>query len=62
VEGAVARYAHDGSGDVKPLVNSDSAYRLRVGVWRVLFDLDAPPDKAALMTVNAVRSRGDAYK
>jgi mRNA-degrading endonuclease RelE of RelBE toxin-antitoxin system len=62
VEGAVARYAHDGIGDVRPLVNSNFGYRLRVGDWRVLFDLDAPPEDATLMTVHAVRPRGDAYK
>lgn len=57
---AVTRYASDGSGDVKPLVGELGGFRLRVGDWRVLFDLDGPP--ATLMTINAVLPRGDAYK
>jgi mRNA interferase RelE/StbE len=45
------------SGDVKKLTNYSPAYRLRVGNWRVLFDIEG--DK---VTVYRVLDRKDAYR
>ena len=39
IEGALARYAVDGRGDVKRLTGRDGL-RMRVGDYRVLFDED----------------------
>jgi mRNA interferase RelE/StbE len=43
-------------GDVKRLVSYSIGYRLRVGDWRVLFDVQGP-----LIIVRAVRHRSEAY-
>lgn len=40
-------------------LKGDEGFSLRVGDWRVLFDMDAA---ARIITVVAVRPRGDAYK
>lgn len=45
------------SGDVKKLTNYSPSYRLRVGNWRVLFDIEG--DK---VTVYRVLDRKDAYR
>ena len=45
-------------GDVVRL-QASSEFRLRVGGWRVRFEVDR---SARLITVLAVRPRGDAYK
>ncbi|MCX7046945.1 MAG: type II toxin-antitoxin system RelE/ParE family toxin [Candidatus Sumerlaeota bacterium] len=44
-------------GDVKRLTNFTPEFRLRVGNYRVLFEIEAP-----VVTVYRVRPRGDAYK
>lgn len=44
-------------GDVKKLQGYLNAYRLRVGDWRVLFDMDAETIK-----VTNILPRGSAYK
>ena len=36
---AIEVFAETGRGDVKRLTDADSAYRLRVGEWRVRFRL-----------------------
>ena len=46
----------DLQGDVKRLVNYSPAYRLRVGDWRVLFDVDGPTLK-----IQRVIHRSKAY-
>jgi mRNA interferase RelE/StbE len=43
---------------VEPLAGSE-LFRLRVGVYRVLFSLD---DARDVLTVELVRTRGDIYK
>lgn len=43
-------------GDIKKLSDHDPAYRLRVGDWRVLFDVEK--DK---IVVYRIRNRRDAY-
>ncbi len=44
--------------DVKPLINERSAYRLRVGQFRILFDRD---DAARRLSIVDVKPRGSAY-
>jgi len=44
-------------GDVKKLTNYSPSYRLRIGNWRVLFDIEG--DK---VTVYRVLNRKDAYR
>lgn len=44
--------------DVKPMVGSDS-YRLRVGDWRVILDIDKDNKIISAYTLG---SRGDVYK
>lgn len=44
--------------DVRPLVGRTD-YRLRVGKWRVLMDVD---DENLAIYINRVGSRGDIYK
>ena len=53
----LTRYGNTGEGDVKMLTDRDGLYRLRVGRWRLFFDVD---------TINTVRihgidNRGEAY-
>jgi mRNA interferase RelE/StbE len=43
-------------GNVKPLVSYSIGYRLRVGDWRVLFDVEG-----TTILVRAVRHRSEAY-
>ena len=38
----LTRYGNTGEGDVKMLTDRDGLYRLRVGKWRLFFDLDSP--------------------
>ena len=47
------------SGDVAKKVGSQSMYRLRVGDYRVIFDMDR---KNMRITVLEIGNRGDVYK
>lgn len=44
--------------DIKKLVGR-SGYRLRVGDWRILFEKD---DEIRIISIEAIKARGDAYK
>ncbi len=58
VKQAVERFAAVGTGSVKKLQGVDPPeYRLRVGDWRVRFDLDA-----VTVRVLRVRNRREAYR
>jgi mRNA interferase RelE/StbE len=46
-------------GDVRPLKGEAGLWRLRVGDWRVLYQLDT---EHRIVDVTAVASRGSAYK
>ena len=59
IHGAVGRYAETSYGDVKRLHGSTSEYRLRVGEWRVRFELDR---RAQVLRVLHVLPRGSAYR
>jgi len=54
---ALTRYSEVGEGDVKRLTDRDGLYRLRVGKWRVFFDLDTQ----GCARVHAIDNRGQAY-
>ncbi|MDR0930718.1 MAG: type II toxin-antitoxin system RelE/ParE family toxin [Clostridiales bacterium] len=45
------------AGDIKPLKNYSSAYRLRVGDYRVLYTL-----KEDILKIDDILPRGSAYK
>ncbi|MGI8553769.1 MAG: type II toxin-antitoxin system RelE family toxin [Dehalococcoidia bacterium] len=56
---ALDRLAADfGSADVKKLSSGHSAWRLRVGRWRVILDLD---NKTGAINVTRVLPRDSAY-
>lgn len=60
IRDAVAMYALDPGDpkvDVRRVVGGDG-YRLRVGGWRCLFEVDA---EAELIRVYLIRRRGDVY-
>ena len=52
----IDRLRNDLAGDVKRLTQSTSEFRLRVGDYRVLFDVEGP-----LVVVRRVRHRREAY-
>jgi mRNA-degrading endonuclease RelE of RelBE toxin-antitoxin system len=54
---ALSRYGETGDGDVKLLTDRAGLYRLRVGKWRVFFDLDSP----ATIRIHGIDNRGQAY-
>ena len=56
--GDVAADPHGEQPQAKPLAGQ-SAYRLRVGDWRVLYDLDAGTET---LTVLDIRKRDEAYR
>jgi mRNA-degrading endonuclease RelE of RelBE toxin-antitoxin system len=53
----LTRYGNTGEGDVKMLTDRDGLYRLRVGKWRLLFDLDWPNT----VRIHGIDNRGQAY-
>ena len=57
---ALEAYAADQTaGDVVKLQGTVSTYRLRVGDWRAIFDID---EAAGTMTVTRVAHRRDVYR
>ena len=54
---ALTRFHDTGEGDVKALTDRSGLYRLRVGKWRVFFDLDVPGE----VRVHGIDNRGQAY-
>ena len=57
VTAALERFASTGHGDVKKLQGRPNDFRLRVGKWRVFFDLDTP----GTILVTGIDNRGQAY-
>ena len=56
VRSKIERLSHGLAGDVKRLTNFSPEYRLRVGDWRVLFNLDGDT-----IYVEHVSHRSEAY-
>ena len=54
---SLTRYGETGEGDVKMLTDRDRLYRLRVGKWRVFFDLDS----VDVVRIHGIDNRGQAY-
>jgi mRNA interferase RelE/StbE len=48
---------HDLAGDVKRLKGVSPSYRLRVGDWRVLFEIEG-----GIVVIHRVLNRRDAYR
>ena len=58
VQAAMERYAETGQGDVTKLQGEDG-FRLRIGDWRSLFDLE---DSTGAVVVFRVGHRRDIYR
>ena len=54
---SLTRYGETGEGDAKMLIDRERLYRLRVGKWRVFFDLDSPD----AVRIHGIDNRGQAY-
>ena len=53
----LTRYGNTGEGDVKILTDRDGLYRLRVGKWRLFFDLDT----LNTVRIHGIDNRGQVY-
>ena len=53
----IERMCNDLAGDVKRLTEMSPAYRLRVGDWRVLFEVEGD-----MIVVHDVKHRSKAYE
>ena len=58
IVGALEKLEDDLAGDVKRLTAFTPEYRLRVGEYRVLFEIERPNR----VVVHRVRHRGEAYR
>jgi mRNA interferase RelE/StbE len=54
----LARDPHASNSNVKKLTGRPG-YRLRVGDWRVIYDLD---DALRILTIERIGARGDVYR
>jgi mRNA interferase RelE/StbE len=54
---ALTNYGNTGEGNVKTLTDREGLYRLRVGKWRIFFDLDFP----GTVRIHGIDNRGQAY-
>ena len=45
-------------GDIKPLKGRDKLYRLRIGTYRVIFEVDHTEQMVYILTID---NRGDIY-
>jgi len=56
IRSKISRLSDGLAGDVKRLTNFSPEYRLRVGDWRVLFNVDGD-----MISIEQVRHRSEAY-
>jgi mRNA interferase RelE/StbE len=49
-------------GDVKKIVGEDNLYRLRVGDFRLLFEMSVKSNEITLIDVTNAGNRGQIYK
>lgn len=56
IRSKIGRLSPDLAGDVKRLTNFSPEYRLRVGDWRVLFNISGD-----MISIEQVSHRSDAY-
>lgn len=60
IDRALGRLVPDpGSVDIRKLEGTERTWRLRVGTWRVIFELD---NAAGVVLVTRVVPRGSAYR
>ena len=52
-------YRLPADGDIRPLEGRQNVFRLRVGVFRVIYCVD---NAARIVTVMTIGNRGDVYK
>lgn len=57
-----AVYALPLSGDIKKMKGEDCTYRLRVGDFRLLFELKPKTNEITLVNVTKADNRGQIYK
>lgn len=57
-----AVYALPVLGDVKKMVGESNLYRLRVGDFRLLFEMSPKSDTITLIDVTNADNRGEIYK
>lgn len=50
------------SGDIKKMAGYTFLYRLRVGSFRILYEVDPQSDKLTLIDVTDIDNRGQVYK
>ena len=56
IRSKIDRLTNDLAGDVKRLTNYSPEYRLRVGDWRVLFNVNGD-----MISIERISHRSDAY-
>ncbi len=49
-------------GDLKKMIGEDNLYRLRVGDFRILFEMSAKSNTVTLIDVTNADNRGQIYK
>lgn len=49
-------------GDVKKMIGKDNLYRLRVGDFRILFEMSAKSNTVTLIDITNADNRGQIYK
>lgn len=49
-------------GDIKKMIGEDNLYRLRVGDFRILFEMSAKSNTVTLIEVTNADNRGQIYK
>ena len=49
-------------GDIKKMIGEDNLYRLRVGDFRILFEMSAKSNTVTLIDVTNADNRGQIYK
>lgn len=57
-----AIYVLPALGDIKKMIGEDNLYRLRVGDFRILFEMSAKSNTITLIDVTNADNRGQIYK
>ena len=57
-----AKYVLPTLGDIKKMIGEDNLYRLRVGDFRILFEMSAKSNTVTLIDVTNADNRGQIYK
>lgn len=57
-----AIYALPICGDIKKMIGEDNLYRLRIGDYRILFEMSAKSNTVTLIDITNADNRGQIYK